>query len=337
MANSPSQGSISLFKNLLMYNISAQWKNMPLLVISISLFSMSCSKDMDLLAEAVTQNVENFAYNEAVLVNDTYKVYGSNSIIMDVLDNDVIENKDDIKIIDITQPTNGEVSINDDNTLTYIPVKEENQQTDSEGDVILDNSGNEEEKNEILEVEELDSHNNENENTVEDSFTYTVESTDQNGNKETAEGTVNIHFDKTYGALKAFPSAEGFGKYATGGRGGRIIEVTNLNNSGEGSLRAALAETGTRTIIFKVSGTIECTSYLQIKHGNGNVTIAGQTAPGDGIAIKGAELRIMASNVIVRHLRIRPGEETTGSNEDGLRVVAYKNTRVENVIIDTAV
>ncbi|NHF59154.1 T9SS type A sorting domain-containing protein [Flavobacteriaceae bacterium TP-CH-4] len=132
---------------------------------------------------------------------------------------------------------------------------------------------------------------------------------------------------------KAFPSAEGFGKNTTGGRGGIVVEVTNLNNSGPGSLREALKMTGTRTIVFKVGGTINCSSYLSIPSGSGNVTIAGQTAPGGGITIKGAELRVSASNVIVRHLRIRPGSNVSGSNVNAVRVTPY-GTDISNIIFD---
>lgn len=98
----------------------------------------------------------------------------------------------------------------------------------------------------------------------------------------------------------AFPTAEGYGKYTVGGRGGDVYEVTNLNDSGEGSLGAALEAEGPRTVVFRISGTI--TGNFSIK--NDSITIAGQTAPGDGICIKG-NLSIGADHIIIRYIRVR--------------------------------
>lgn len=111
----------------------------------------------------------------------------------------------------------------------------------------------------------------------------------------------------------AFPGAEGYGKYAVGGRGGRTLIVTNLNDGGPGSLREAVEQKGPRTIVFAVSGTIELHSPLRVN--NDSITIAGQTAPGDGICLKDNPLVVNASHVIIRYLRVRLGDKYTHDND----------------------
>ncbi len=108
------------------------------------------------------------------------------------------------------------------------------------------------------------------------------------------------------GGLLAFSGADGVAKNITGGRGGRVIYVTNLNDSGEGSLRAACTAYGPRIIAFKVAGVIELESPIPII--SGDVTIAGQTAPGE-VCLKNHGIYVSASNVIIRYLTVRVGNE----------------------------
>ena len=112
----------------------------------------------------------------------------------------------------------------------------------------------------------------------------------------------------------AFPGVEDFGKYTIGGRGGRVIEVTHLNDRGPGILRDAVMARGPRTVVFRVSGTIALESELKIREPF--LTIAGQTAPGDGICVKNYQFNFETQHMIIRYVRFRPGDEK-GKEQDG--------------------
>ena len=124
----------------------------------------------------------------------------------------------------------------------------------------------------------------------------------------------------------AFPGAEGYGRFALGGRGGQVLFVTNLKDKGPGSLRAAIEAQVPRIVVFKISGTIELQSELRIIHPR--ITIAGQTAPGDGICLKKYPLIISANDAVIRFMRVRLGDEA-GKLMDGIDIA-----NAENVIVD---
>lgn len=132
----------------------------------------------------------------------------------------------------------------------------------------------------------------------------------------------------------AFPSAEGYGRYAKAGRGGRVIEVTNLNDSGPGSLRDAIEnEKGARMIVFRVGGVIKLESRLSIPADGGNVYIAGQTAPGDGITLTHQAFGIYyAEDVVIRHIRLRVGDEN-GVSTDGMGMAGANHSIIDHCSI----
>lgn len=127
-------------------------------------------------------------------------------------------------------------------------------------------------------------------------------------------------------AIPAFPGAEGYGKHAKGGRGGDVIYVTTLEDSGTGSLRSALEASVPRNVLFRISGTITLESPIVVR--NPYLTIAGQTAPGDGIAIRttgfGAQgntintISVRTHDVVIRHIRVRPASTVAFFREDNI-------------------
>jgi hypothetical protein len=136
-------------------------------------------------------------------------------------------------------------------------------------------------------------------------------------------------------ALPVIPGAVGFGMETKAGRGGRVYRVTNLNADGSGSLKACVDGAEPRTCVFEVSGVIRLTTDLTVR--NNQLRIAGQTAPSPGIMIRGAGIKIQASDVLIQHLRVRPGDSTTGpapDNRDSLKITGTSTRPVRNVVID---
>jgi hypothetical protein len=125
----------------------------------------------------------------------------------------------------------------------------------------------------------------------------------------------------------AFPEAEGFGQHATGGRAGTVYHVTNLNDSGAGSFRDAVSQSN-RIVVFDVGGYISLLTAVSVKS---NITIAGQTAPGQGIGFRGGEISFAnSSNIICRYIRVRPGDETASTTDDALSLFRAKNAIVDH-------
>jgi len=136
-------------------------------------------------------------------------------------------------------------------------------------------------------------------------------------------------------ALPVIPGAAGYGMDTPAGRGGAVYRVTNLLASGAGSLKACIDAKGARTCVFEVSGVIKLTDDMTIR--NGNLTIAGQTAPSPGIMIRGGAFKVHASDILIQHLRFRIGDDPVGpdpANRDALKIEGAEGAPVENIVID---
>ena len=138
-----------------------------------------------------------------------------------------------------------------------------------------------------------------------------------------------------FASAPAFPGAEGYGRFTTGGRGGDVYHVTSLEddaeNPTEGMLRYYISKkSGARTIVFDVAGNIELKAPLKIS--KGDLSILGQTAPGEGICIKGYNLSINASNVVIRFIRCRLGNY--GGDDDAMSAAHHDDAIQKNIIID---
>jgi pectate lyase len=167
--------------------------------------------------------------------------------------------------------------------------------------------------------------------TENSDYTYRVIAYDAAGNN-TSSSALAVSVPENSSGVKAFPSAEGFGSNSTGGRNGQVIKVTNLNPDGAGSLQAALDVDAPRIIVFDVSGIIEGDILIPY----GDVTIAGQTAPGAGITIHGRLTCSYSSppdNIIVRHIRVR-ADHSTNPGVDGAQYDGIQCSRSSNLIFD---
>ncbi len=135
----------------------------------------------------------------------------------------------------------------------------------------------------------------------------------------------------------AFPTAEGYGRFAIGGRGGRVLHVTNLNDSGPGSLREAIEATGPRTVIFDVSGLISLKSKLIFRGENEFLTVAGQTAPGKGICIRNYTFGGLGGrDTILRFIRLRLGS-LTGETMDGMGFASCDHCIIDHCSISWSI
>ncbi len=134
-------------------------------------------------------------------------------------------------------------------------------------------------------------------------------------------------YDLRQAKIPAFPGAEGGGMYTFGGRGGKVLTVTNLNDDGPGSFRWACEQGGARIVVFNVSGNIVLKTPIIVRAPY--ITIAGQTAPGEGVQISGESFQVDTHDVIVRHMRFRRGNTHVWYRED-----SFGGNPVGNIMID---
>ena len=151
----------------------------------------------------------------------------------------------------------------------------------------------------------------------------------ENNDPEIEEELIKTYPTPLRDTVPAFPGAQGGAQFITGGAGGDVYVVNKLEDSySEGTLRTALGKSGRRTIVFAVSGVIELV-YGKISINNGDVTVAGQTAPGDGIVIANYPIQVNADNVILRFLRFRMGD-VTKTEDDALNGRNRKNVMIDH-------
>ncbi|WP_400073593.1 Ig-like domain-containing protein [Zobellia russellii] len=301
-------------------------------ILFIFLF-FSCSKDTDLLSDYIVADTQ-----DAKLIGhalDDYFVSTTNApIVLDVLANDGIDNIENVKITNISIPSNGNVTTNEDKTITYTPdtnLDENNEENQSSNEELIEQP--EAPVNDV--VTNVNDTTPKNSSETVDTFTYTTETKNEDNTTKTQTGTVTVTINKNYGKLKAFPSAYGAGSNASGGRGGSVYHVTNLNDSGSGSFRDAVSKSN-RYIVFDVSGTIELKSNLTTS--SDNLTIAGHTAPQGGITITG-ELFLMnrCDNIIMRYIRFKPKyipEHISAGNNKNTGYDALNLIHITNSIFD---
>lgn len=265
------------------------------LLYFVLFFSISCNKDSDLLAEFVVEKPQ------GILVNDIVVTLANQPVVIKPHVDDTFEKPETITVTGTTPPSMGSTVVNGDNTITYTPDPDK---------------------------------------TGTDEFDYTANITNPDNSVTTETGKVTVTVTEKapstkpteMGELKAFPGAEGFGRFTTGGRGKSIYQVTNLNDSGPGSFRDAISK-GNRTVVFRVGGIIRIQSRLYF--GGDNITIAGQTAPGEGIAIYGSMTDTNNhENIIIRYVNFLVGDNGVTGDDDAFRIRKLTPGTASNFIFD---